>query len=101
MSKFRRDAKRDIAEPAIVSALQKAGWEVHRDLPVDLLCIKHRDGKLILKLVEVKTPRGKKNPKVVIDKRQKAQLEFLERHKIPRTCTPFEALLAVGEVVKL
>lgn len=97
MQKSRRDA----AEPAVVEALEKAGWEVHKKLPTDLLAIKHKDGKLVLKLVEVKTAQGKKNPKARIRKDQQEQNEFLERHKIPRTCTPFEALLAVGEEVAL
>lgn len=34
---MRRAAKRDIAEPAIVKALESVGAKVYRDLPVDLL----------------------------------------------------------------
>jgi hypothetical protein len=33
----RFDARRDDTEPDIVDALQKAGWKVWRELPVDLL----------------------------------------------------------------
>lgn len=92
------NAKRDDAEPDVVEALEKAGWEIHREMPVDLLCLKRVAGALVIKLVEVKTPKGKKNPKARIDKRQVEQNEFLERHQIPRTCTAVDALKAVGEI---
>lgn len=93
--------RRDDAEPGVVKALEKAGWEIHKKLPTDLLALKHVAGELVIKLVEVKTPKGKKKPRPIIDKRQIEQNAFLERHKIPRTTTPFEALLAVGEKVEL
>lgn len=91
-------SRRDDAEPDVVEALEKAGWEIHKKLPTDLLALKRVAGELVVKLVEVKTPRGKKNPKARIDKRQVEQNEFLERHGIPRTCTPDAALQAVGEI---
>lgn len=101
--KYRRfDAKRDAAEPAIVEALEKSGWEVHRELPVDLLCLKRIDAEhVMVRLIEAKTARGKKNPRAVLDKRQVKQNEFVERWSIPKPTTPIEALLAVGERVEL
>ena len=36
----------DLSQAAIIEALEKAGWEVFRHLPVDLLCRRRRDGKL-------------------------------------------------------
>lgn len=55
---MRRAAKRDDTEPAIVQALQLAGWTVLRvsdgGVP-DLLCA--RSG--VLKLLEVKSPGGR------------------------------------------
>lgn len=95
MSKYRRAAKRDACEPEIVEALQKAGWEVHRDLPIDLLCLK-REGRLIrIRLLECKV-KGKK-PR----KDQAEQNAFCERWNIPKPVDAFTALLAVGEVVDL
>lgn len=100
--KYRRhDAKRDQAEPAIVEALEQAGWEVHRELPVDLLCLKREGDHVRVKLLEAKTPRGKKKPKAVLDKRQVKQNEFCERWEVEKPTNPLEALLAVGEVVTL
>jgi hypothetical protein len=53
---MRKAAKRDIAEPAIVTTLQLLGCSVLRlDQPVDLL-IGYRG---VTHLVEVKTPRSK------------------------------------------
>lgn len=100
--KYRRfNAKRDEAEPAIVEALEKAGWEVHRELPVDLLCLK-RDGDTVkVRLLEAKTARGKKKPKAILDKRQVKQNEFCERWNIDKPTSAFEALLACGEVITL
>jgi hypothetical protein len=101
--KYRRhNAKRDKVEPEIVAALEKAGWEVHRELPVDLLCLKRISPTLVaVRLLENKTPQGKKNPKAVIDKRQEKQNAFCAKWEIPKPTTPFEALLAVGEKVSL
>lgn len=97
--RYAQVTRRDASEPSIVDALEKAGWEIWKRLPTDLLCLKRIRGELVVKLVEVKTPKGKKNPKAVIDKRQVEQNEFLARHEIPRTCTPIDALKAVGEIV--
>jgi hypothetical protein len=99
--KFRgHNARRDLAEPAIVQALEAAGWEVHRELPVDLLALKRVDANHVLvRLLEAKTPHGKRNPKARVRKEQVAQNEFVERWSIPKPTTPMEALLAVGERV--
>lgn len=100
--KYRRfDAKRDKAEPAIVEALESAGWEVHRELPVDLIALKIKDGNVQVKLLEAKTARGKRNPKAVLDKRQVKQNAFVEKWRIAKPTTPIEALLAVGERVEM
>lgn len=100
--KYRRhDAKRDEAEPEIVAALEKAGWEVYRELPVDLLCLKRDGAHVRVKLLEAKTARGKKNPKAVLDKRQARQNAFCERWQIDKPTNAFEALLAVGERIVL
>lgn len=100
--KYRRhDAKRDAVEPQIVEALEKAGWEVHRELPVDLLCLKRVGNVVRVRLLECKTPYGKKQPKAVIDKRQQKQIDFCERWEIQKPTGAQEALLAVGEVIEL
>jgi hypothetical protein len=94
------NAKRDKSEPAIVQALEKAGWEVHRKLTVDLLCLKRTvDGQVQMKLLEVKTAQGKRNPKAPVRKDRQVQNEFCERWSVPKPTTPMEALLAVGERV--
>jgi hypothetical protein len=99
VSKYRKDAKRDEAEPDVVKALKKAGWDVHRDLPIDLLCLK-REGNLVkVRLLEVKTPTktGKRRKR----KDQEEQEAFCKAYDVPCVLTPFEALLAVGESVEL
>lgn len=100
--KYRRfNAKRDEAEPEIVQALEKAGWEVHRELPVDLLCLKRDGDRVRVKLLEAKTARGKKKPKAILDKRQVKQNEFCERWGVDKPTSAMEALLAVGERIVL
>ena len=102
MKNRRHDAKRDAAELGIVKALEKAGWEVYRELPVDLLCLKRvKDGRIQVKLLEAKTAQGKLNPKARVRKDQQAQNEFCERWEIDKPTTPTEALLAVGERVQI
>jgi hypothetical protein len=99
--KYRRfNAKRDESEPAIVEALEKAGWEVHRELPVDLLCLK-RDGNTVkVRLLECKSPQGKAG-KARKRKDQPEQLAFCERWNVQKPTGAIEALLAVGEVIEL
>lgn len=100
--KYRRfDAKRDQAEPAIVEALEKTGWEIYRELPVDLLALKRVNGQVLVRLLEAKTAQGKRKPKAVIDKRQVKQNEFCQRWDIPKPTTPIEALVAVGEHMEI
>lgn len=100
--KFRGfNAKRDQAEPAIVEALEKAGWSVYRELPIDLLCLKRDGDRVKVKLMEVKTAKGKRKPKAVLDKRQAKQNEFCSRWEVSKPTTPMEALLAAGETVEI
>lgn len=113
MSAPRYAKRRDASEPDQVKALRGAGWEVTRHLPVDLLChrivtldqllrvLKRGDGYLLVLPMECKTAYGKKDPKAKLDKRQKEQIEYCERWKIPKPTDGFEALLAVGEKVTL
>jgi hypothetical protein len=97
---FNRFAKRpDQSQSAIVQALRDAGWLVWIiGRPVDLLCWKPGRG---FRCLEAKTPYGKKNPKAVIDKRQKEQIEFINTTGTPRVTCAAEALLAVGEKIVL
>lgn len=96
----RRAARRDDSEPEIVSALEKAGWEVHRELPVDLLCLKRVGNTVKVRLLECKTPQGKAG-KARKRKDQPEQLAFCERWEVPKPTSAFEALLACGETVEL
>ncbi len=99
MSIQRWAARTDTSQQPIVNALRKAGWSVwFIGRPVDLLCWKHGRG---FQLLECKTARGKKTPKAVIDKRRIEQNEFIELTGVRRVCSPFEALLALGETVEL
>lgn len=113
MKNRRYNAKRDESEPDIVEKLEKAGWEVHRELPVDLLCMKLVTAEQLLRVlskspgvyllalpVEVKTPQGKAG-KARVRKEQVKQNEFVDRWRIPKPTTAFEALLALGEKVSL
>ncbi len=98
MSLNRYAAKRDVAEPPIIAALKRAGFEVS---PLNKLCdlaVRRSwwSGGLFM-LLEVKTGRGK-NLTVVKDKRQSAQQNFIKTSKIPIVRTPLDALRAVGVV---
>jgi hypothetical protein len=84
--------RRDKAEPAIIQALEQVGAEVWPlDQPVDLLVRFRQQWHLL----EVKTPRGKKGV-ARIDKRQEAQINFIESTRTPIVKTPIEALRAIG-----
>jgi len=86
--------KRDAAEPAIIDALEKAGFEVwQRDEP-DLFVRKRSWPPGVVQLLEVKTGRGKKLT-VAKDKRQEAQRNFLATTGTPIVRTPLEALSAL------
>jgi hypothetical protein len=85
-------AKRDSVEAPIIEALEKAGahiWPL--DYPVDLL-VRFRETWFLL---EVKTGRGK-NLTIAKDKRQEAQINFIQTTNTPIVRTPLEALRAIG-----
>lgn len=87
---MRRAAKRDLVEPAIVEALQAAGWQVWRELPCDLLCFKAGTWRTL----EAKSPRNKRgDPKH--DKRQAKQDAFLALTGTPRVTSAEQALAAL------
>ena len=84
----RPDARRDANEPAIVRALQKEGYIVHRiGGPGDLLIWNHATRHWIV--LEVKMPDGRLTP------RQKTYREQNPDVDIPIVITSEEAILAV------
>ena len=95
MSLYRRAAKRDLTEPAIVAALEAAGAHVWRlSLPLDLLVGLH--GRFVL--LEVKR-EGEKKPRK--DRAaQTATIADCQRKGLPVYVvrTPEEALQAIGAV---
>ena len=94
MSLARFAKRRDACEPAIIDALNKAGWLTWQlDTPCDLLCFKYGYG---FRTLECKTGRGKKLT-VTRDKRQEAQMRFVIQTGTPIVRTPEEALRALGE----
>lgn len=96
MSLNRYAKRRDLVEPQIIQAAEAAGWLVYPlDTPCDLLCFKPSKG---FRTLECKTGRGK-SLRVVKDKRQKAQTDFLIQTGTPIVRTPEEALRALGEIV--
>jgi hypothetical protein len=88
-------AKRDANEGDIVKALEAAGWLVmkisDKGAP-DLLCAR----KGVLKLVEVKGPKGKLTP-AQVESHQRLAASLVTVHVVT---TPEEALAAVGAVVE-
>ncbi len=93
----RWDAKRDKSEPAIFDALVAAGYDVYRDLRTDLVLRKPYWEPGVFLLLEAKTPANKRNG-ARIDKRQKAQIEFLKRTGVPRVTTPAMAVEAAKAI---
>src|SRR6187399_2768953 len=91
------NGKRDKSEPAIVEALQDAGYDVFRQMRVDLAIRKSYWEPGVVLLLECKTPANKRNG-VRIDKRQKAQIEFLKKTGVPRVTTPAMAVEAARGV---
>lgn len=78
MSIQRWATKTDSVQSDIVEALEKCGvhvWIIKQ--PCDLLCWHSRFGAGNFKVLEVKTAYGKRTPKPRIDRRQKAQHDFL------------------------
>lgn len=102
---MRRAARRDLAEPPIIDALERVGAEVWPlSYPVDVLtryrnpcphCVARRPK--LWHLLEVKTGKGKKLT-VTQDKRQRAQQNFIATTGTPICRTPIEALKAIGAV---
>lgn len=86
--------RQDIAQPAIIQALESVGAEVWViGYPVDLL-VRFRDA---WHLLEIKSPKGKRGlPK--IDRRQTAQRNFIESTGTPVVMTPLQALQAIGAI---
>jgi hypothetical protein len=86
--------KRDTSEPEIVQALEKAGYHVWRELPVDLLVWRPDMG---FALLENKTPTktGKRRKRTD----QKAQDEFVKLTGTPVVLTPEDALRALGSKI--
>lgn len=94
MTIWRRDAKRDTVEPAIVEALQRAGAKVWRlSLPLDLL-VGHR-GRFVLLEVKSNTRKPDKRQQVQTDTIAECQTGGLPVYLVR---TPEEALRAVGAV---
>lgn len=83
---MRRAAKRDIAEPAIVKALELVGAKVYRSLPIDLLV--HFRGRF--HCLEVKTPGLGEHRKERVK-----QNEFMADTGCPVVKTPQEAIAAI------
>jgi len=84
---MRRAAKRDIAEPAIVKALEQVGAKVYRSLPIDLLV--HFRGRFFC--LEVKTPGEPKHS----SKRCLGQDQFIAETLTPIVKTASEAIEAI------
>jgi hypothetical protein len=95
---MRHYAKRkDESQAAIVAAIRAAGWLcfiLHE--PCDLLCWKKGKG---WRTLECKTPTKTGKQRKRTD--QKVQEQFLELTGTPVVLSPFDALLALGEVVSL
>lgn len=98
--KYHKD-KPDAVTEKIVEELRARGYEVvHLGRPTDLL-VRHKGWcSNWWRLLECKS-RKLKGGKVVLDKRQKEQLEFCEKQKVPYVTDVFEARLALGEAVEL
>ena len=88
---YRINARRDIAEPVIVEALQKAGCVVYRYLPVDLLVWHPATG---ITLLEVKTPQNNGRRRMRHD--QAEQDAFIQMTGTAVVMTPESALAALG-----
>jgi hypothetical protein len=99
MSRFRRAAKIDSTQPAIVLGLQARGVEVYpMRWPVDLLlrfwCLRHKEHCWMP--LECKTPEGKKNPKARFRQEQVEQNEFLAHTNTPAVTSLEGALFAIN-----
>jgi hypothetical protein len=92
----RHAAKADANQPAIIQAIERAGWEAHVvRRPCDLFCWHPRYD--IWQPLEVKDPsKVRKDGKPVHDERMAEQHEFLERTGTPVVTSPEEAILALA-----
>lgn len=88
MSINRYAKKRDAVEPGIIADLEKAGWQVWQDLPVDLLCFKA--GRFAV--LEIKTGKGKTR------KSQVRQAAFVAQTGCPVVSSSIAALEALGSL---
>ena len=89
--------KKDESQEAIVKAIRAAGWLCFiQHEPCDLFCWKEGKG---WRALECKTPTKTGKRRKRMD--QALQDQFLELTKTPVVLTPFEALLALGEVMTL
>ncbi len=93
LSNKRFGAKRDISEPAIVEALEKAGYLVYKDLPVDLLIRRPADPIGCLYALEVKTPSP--SGKLPVRRDRAAQQRFMAETGTQAVGTPEAALRAM------
>lgn len=87
--------RRDASETPIVEAIEKAGVQVYKKMPCDLLCRVPADPPGILRAIEIKTPQGKREPKVRLRKDQKDQAEFCAETGTPYVTTIAEAFKAL------
>jgi len=90
------NGRRDKSEPAIVNALERAGYKVYRRLPVDLAVRRSYWENGVVQLLEIKTPQKGGTPRKRKD--QQRQDATLRECGIPRVCTPAAALAAVRGV---
>jgi hypothetical protein len=90
--------RRDVAESGIESALRKAGCGVWKHLPADLLVRVPSDKPGVFRVLECKTPQGKRKPSLRLDKRQVEQAEFVASTGVPYVTSDVEALTALGLV---
>jgi hypothetical protein len=99
---FNRYARRaDKSTQKIVDELRAVGFTViHIGRPVDLLVTHAKWGPNVWKLLECKTPKGKKGV-LKLRKDQQEQQDFCAEHGVPYVLTSFEALLKIGETLKL
>jgi hypothetical protein len=92
MSFNRYARKADKSTQGIVDELRALGYVVaYIDKPVDLMVTHPSWPPNTWRLVECKTPKGKKG-EVKLRKDQEKQQEFCSQHGVPYVCTPLAAL---------
>lgn len=89
MSLNRFAKKRDTSERAVIDGLEKAGYSIWQDLPVDLLCFKA--GRFYV--LEVKTGKARTR------KSQARQAAFIALTGCATISTPEDALKALGAIL--